>query len=824
MTRGFYRTLLVLLPQSFREEYGEEMRRVADEHWLAVRTQLGWWGAIRFWVRQVMALLREAVRLRRQEKGTRGGLTMEGLAWDLRRAVRGLIRRPAFTLVTVATLGLGIGATTAIFSAVHTVLLRPLPYADADRLVTVFQTDVTTGERSDGVSAANIRDLDEAARRLSPVSVAEPWSLDLQVEGRAQSLTTWAVSEGFFEAIGVQAALGRTFLPEEYQEGAASVVLMSHGTWASRFGSDPGIVGMVLSLDQTPTTVVGVLPPEYRFPDAAELWMPRPTQPSDAQSRAADFMVGVARLTRGASLDQAQAEADRIAASLAEAYPDTNLKVGFRLVPLREHLFGDVRTPLLVIMAAAGFVLLIACANVAGLMLARGAQREREYALRGALGAGTGRLVAHVTAESVILAAVGCAVGVALTYGGVRVIPALGPDHLPRIGELRVDGTVLAFTGLAAALSAVLSGFAPSVRLSRPNLTDALSDGSRGSIGGVAAGRMRARLVVTEVAAAVVLLVGAGLLLRSFAVLIDKELGFDPTGRLAVQVFAYDYSTDGTGLDRGTFVNRVIEQMEAIPGVTGVGITTNLPSAMEGLVNSIEITVPFTIEDRAVPPRGQEPTVSISQVSPQYFDVMGIELVSGRAFDPTDDSDAQPVVIVNEALARRHFGGDPLGESIVIQFGPERAAREIVGVIGDTRALGHASEPVPMAMMPLSQLPSGSLTFVLRAATDAASLTGPAAEAVWAVNPSQSVWGAATVESLVSEWLKERRFTFFLLSSFSVVALLLAAVGVYGLISFSVQRRLGEFGIRRALGGQSRDLMAMVVLEGGEPSSPARAS
>ena len=739
---------------------------------------------------------------------------MDGFVQDLRHAVRALIRRPGFSLVTVVTLGLGIGATTAMFSTVHTVLLRPLPYAESENIVAVFQGDVTTGERGAGVSAANIQDLMQNSDLLSAVAVAEPWSLDLQVDGRTESLRTWVVSQGFFEAAAVTPVLGRTFLPEEYLDGTSSV-LMSEGTWVDRFGADPAIVGSTLSLDGGTVTVVGVLPRAFRFPDAAEFWAPRVPRPDDAPSRAADYMAGIGRIAPGATVTQARAEAERIASALREAYPRANRDMTFQLVPLREHLFGDVRTPLFVILAAVGLVLLIACANVAGLMLARGAQREREFALRGALGAGTGRLVSHVTAESLVLAGAGCALGVALTYAGVWAVQALGPDHLPRIDELRVDGTVLAFAGIAGGLSAILSGIAPSVRLSRPDLRGALSDGSRGSTGGQGESRIRARLVVTEIAAAVVLLVGAGLLLRSFGMILDKDLGFEPENRLALQVFAYGYSGDDGSMDQATFIQRTLEEMSAIPGVEDVAITTNIPAANDGIIASIDITVPFTIVDRDPPPEGQEPMVGISAVTPSYFDVMGIDVVAGRGFDAGDGPDGAPVVIVNEALVRRHFPNqDPIGQSISIRFGRQPVDRMIVGVIGDTRPLGHTSEPRPEAVRPLAQALDGSLTYVLKGNGEAARLTAPAMEAVWRVNASQAVWGSAPVEALVGDWLKERRFSLFLLSAFSVVALTLAAVGIYGLISFSVQRRLGELGIRRALGGQTGDLIRMVLGEG----------
>lgn len=805
------RLLLRVTPRGFREEYGDEMCRVADEQWRARRGLTGPIGAIAFWGRQALAVVAMSARLRRHEYGTTGRTTMSGFAEDLGYAVRGLARRPGFTLVTVLTLGLGIGAATAIFSAVDTVLLRPLPYADADRVVVLFQGDVDTGERGEGVSAANLRDVAASVGTLSSVGVAEPWSLDLTVDGRVESLRTWSVSEGFFDAIGATPLLGRTFTESDYVEGGSAVVVLGHRAWSARFGSDPAVVGTDVLLDGQSRTVVGVLPPEFRFPDAAETYIPRPQQPWDESSRPADFMTGVGRLADGTSLAVAEQELDRIAATLRETHPQVNADLDFHAVPLEEHLFGDVRTPLYVMMAAVVVLLLIACANVAGLMLARGAQRERDFALRGALGAGTARLVRHVSAESLVLAFAGSVLGVVLTYGGIAVIRGLAADHLPRIDELSVNGTVLAFALATGALSAVLSGLAPSLRLSKPDLRDALGDGSRGSTGSRTQARARGRLVVSQVAAAVVLLVGAGLLARSFDALLQQDLGFDPEGRLALQIFAYGYESPA---EAQVVVDGIVESMEALPGVERVAITTDLPGANDGSIAKIDIVVPFTVDGRAAPPVGQEPQAYVMQVYRDYFGTMGIDVVGGREFAATDNADAAPVVVVNETLARRHFGdADPLGQHLSVRFGGI-VPRQIVGVVRDTRPLGHASEPRPEIYFPLAQVPTGSLTFVLETAGDPAALTLPAMEAVWEVAPAQSVWGVAPVETLLAEWLVERRFSLFLLGAFSSIALLLAAIGLYGLLTFSVERRQGELGIRRALGGHSADLIRMVLSEG----------
>lgn len=821
-----YRALLLLLPRAFHREYGAEMEAVVEEHWAEAGAGLGPAGALGFWLRQGWAVIRIAVTLRIRgggpaevaslvdhvtRRGGRRGEMMDGLWQDVRHSTRALARRPGFALVTVVTLGLGIGACTAIFSAVHAVLLRDLPYEEPERIVVVFHEGRETGERGNGVSAANARDLWEEAERLSVVAVAEPWSLDLEVDGRAESLRAWAVSEGFFEAVGVEAALGRTFRPEDHVPGSEPVVLLGHRSWRTRFAGDPAVVGRVLTVEGQAIPVVGILPEGFRLPDEAEVWVPRRPREEDGEQRAADFMTGFGRLAPGATLDAAEDEARRVAASLAEQHPETNGRLSFRLVPLREHLFGNVRTPLLVLLGAVGFVLLIACVNVAGLMLARAAERRREYALRSALGAGAGRLARRIAVESLLLAGGGCLIGLGLAWLGVRTIRGLGPDHLPRIDQIGIDGTVLAFSVAAAVLSALIAALVPSLRLARLDPGASLADGSRTSSPGRGRTSARHRLVVLEVAAAMVLVVGAGLLFRSFSTLLDRDLGFEPENRLALQLFAYGYES---AQERANFVNATLDEMEAIPGVRRVALTSTVPAANDaGALSSIDIELPFTVQDRTVPPRGQEPRARMTQASPNYFGVMGIPRVEGRDFETSDGPEAPPVIIVNEALARRHFGDrSPIGEQLVIGFRP--LPREIVGVVADVRPGGFESEPVPEVYFPLTQVGTGSLTFILEAEGDAASLTGPAMEAVWRVNPSQSIWGAATVEGLLSEWLVERRFNLLLLGAFAAVALLLAVVGIYGLISFSVAQRSAELGIRRALGSRSSSILRLVLGEG----------
>lgn len=824
---GLFRVFLWILPAHFRREYGAEIQRTAEDHLRDIRPGLGWFGRARFWVRQAMALVRLSVSMRARKSGRRKGAqrplsaavgpggfrrrgkeeVIDGMWNDLRHSMRALVARPGFTLVAVITLALGIGATTAMFSAVDSVLLRPLPYQDSDRVVTLFQIDTQDGQRYEGVSAANIRDLGEASELLSAVAVADPWSHDLMEDGRAVSLRSWAVSEGFFEAIGGSPAMGRVFSADEYQTGAEPVVIMSHATWQGRFGGDPAIVGKTIVLDGAPRTVVGVLPSGFKYPSAAELWSPRPHQPWDANSRPAAYMAGVARLAPDATLAQAQAEVDRISAGLAEQYPRTNTDKTMRLVSLREHLFGDVESPLLILFGAVALVLIIASTNVAGLQLARGAGRAREYALRGALGASGSRLLRLVSVESLLIAGMGCVLGVGLAYGGVAVIGAMGPDHLPRIDELSIDGRVLLFAILATALSALASGVVPAMAASRTDLQIALSEGARGATQGRRTNRLRNQLVVGEIAMALVLTIGAGLLVRSFDAMLDNELGFSPDGRLAMQLFAYDED----GQPSPDFLQISQEEILAVPGVEAVAVTTDLPSADDQTISSIEINVPFTVDDRALPLEGQEPIVAVASISDDYPAVLGIALTRGRGFSSLDNGESAPVVMINETLARRHFPDqDPVGQSLTIRFG-QAIPREIVGVLADVRPRGYESEPRPEAYFPLAQMPSGSLTYVVEAGIDPNRLILPVLEAVWAVNPAQAVWASRSLSDLLWDWVKQRSFNTILFAAFAILALTLAGIGVYGLMSFTVEQRVNELGIRRAMGAGSGDILRVVL-------------
>ena len=811
------RFLLWLLPGEFRREYGEELLATVQDRWreAASTDRLG---SLRFWLRQAVAIVRAGVALRCR-RGILGGAdtyrhrqeNRTSAVWsDMRHSARALSARPGLTLAAVLTLGLGVGASTSMFSAVHSVLLRSLPYRAAGEIVVLRQVDARDGSLADGISAANLRDVAATAHTLSRAGLAHAHGFTLHEGGRAVSLRSWLVSDGFFDAIGAEVHLGRAFLPAEYAEGRDAVVLLSHRTWQARFGGDPGIVGRELILDDKAHTVVGVLEPDFKYPASSEVWAPRPPLPWDQDTRARSGMDGVARLAPGTNVAQAQAELDRIAENLAVAYPGANANLGLRAIPLRRHLFGDVESPLILLLGAVGLVLLTAAANVAGLQLARGAGRSREYALRGALGASSRRILRLAAVESLLLAGAGSLLGIALAYVGVGLIRILAPRHLPRIDELAIDGPVLIFGLVAAVASALAAGVAPAVRASRTDVHLALSEGSRGSTRGPRASRLRDRLVVAEIAIALMLSIGAGLLVRSFDRLLDNELGFDPHRRLAVQVFAHD-DEHRPDLD---FFRRSVEEIGALPGVEMVGLTTSLPLADDQSFWTRVATVGLTFDDRAAPIIGQEPTTRVIATDGNYAAALGIALRAGRTFSTRDRSSSPPVAMVNEAFVRRHSADrHPVGRRLTLHRS-DSLSREIVGVLADVRPEGFESEARAEVYLPISQSPSGSLTFVIETHGPPAPIIAAVREAIWTVKPSQAIWAARPMTDLLSDWVRQRRFNTALLLVFAGLALCLAAIGVYGLMSTSVEQRIGELGVRRALGGQTRDILGMILRRG----------
>jgi putative ABC transport system permease protein len=760
-------------------------------------------------------------QVKQRHREARGLAWIDGVRGDLAIGVRRLMGRPSFTLAAVTTLGLGVGATTAMFSAVDTILLQPLPYASADDVLVLRQSAVRDGTVREGVSLANALDVAEASRTLAFAGAAEgPHGLRLFEDGRASSLRAWLVSEGFLDAMGADVVLGRAFLPSEFAAGNDRVVLLGHALWQNRYGSDREIVGRQVVLDDAPHTVVGVLAEGFAYPTTADIWAPRAIHAADLGSRGRQRAgaMGVVRLAPGIGTEEAQTELDRIAAELRVRHPEANDGVAFHLTPLREYLFGDIRAPIVMLFGAVLLVLLIAAANVAGLQAAWGSSRAREYALRGALGASRRRLVRLVCVESSIVGAMGGLLGVALAYVGVDVIRGLAPDGIPRIEALRVDGSALTFALVVAVGSALAAGIAPSIRAAREQPRSALDEASRGSTVGRGTVVLRDRLVVGEIALALVLAVGAGLLVQSFDRLRRNELGFDPGRRLAAQVWAYgaDHHPDLN------FFAAAVEELRQTPGVEAVGLTTDLPLANDRTVLSRSVALDYVLDGGDALPtgdsRGGDAVIGYAAIDPGYLDAMGIPVTQGRGFNELDAPESEPVALVNEAFVRRHFlAREAVGRRITLQGEPGRigeSPREIVGVVSDVRRQGHASMPAPEVYVPLAQAPANGLTFVVRTTDKAEVMIPTVQEALWRVDPNQAVWAMRPMTDLLGDWTRQRRFNTALLVAFAVLALALASVGVYGLVAFGVEQRAGELAIRRAMGGRRSDVLRMVLGRG----------
>jgi putative ABC transport system permease protein len=750
--------------------------------------------------------------MRREEQGIERSRRRADLAGEIHQdlvfAARQLRRSPAFALVAVLTLGLGIGATTAIFSVVDGVLLRPLPYAEPDRLVRLRQVDGRTSEQDD-TSPATFFDWRDRSRSFERVAFFQYFGHDVRgPSGETISLDSWLVSEDYFAVLGVQPRLGRVFLPDEFRTGAAPVVVISSALWKQRYGGDPVVLGRREMLDGVAHTIVGVMPPSFEFPEKRDLWAPKIFVDDEKQVRAGTYLGVVARLRPGVTMAAAQSDMDRVAKQLATEYPRTNAKVGVHVTSVPNDLVGPVRTAMLVLLGAVGCVLLVACANVANLLLARGADRRREFAIRAALGAGRARLMRQMVSENAMLAALGCGVGLVLGRLALIVLLALSPATLPRKDLIALDGRVLVFTLATSVVTALLFGLAPLRLLTRPDLHSAVRDGGRGTSASRGRLRLASTLIVTEVALALVLLVGSGLLIRSFVALLSVDPGFVPQRRAMVQVFLWDlYPRPEL---RSSFLREVLDRMAAVPGVKSAGAVSAMPFAAA----NIGVQTPIRFEGRPAPGPGESPNVYTTVATDGYFETMGVALRRGRTFAATDKASGAPVALISESLARHYFPDeDPIGKRIAVSFDGNRS-REIVGIVADVRHDGLQAAPREEMYMPHAQFPFGSMTIVVRAAGDPEPLLPALQRAVWAVNRNQAIYAATTLDALVLSSLRERRFNLALIGSFATLALVLAAVGVYGLISYSTSRRSAEFGVRLALGASGRQIVAAAMRDG----------
>ena len=732
---------------------------------------------------------------------------MQTLLKDLRFGIRSLLKRRGFTMVAVTTLALGIGATTAIFSVVNGLLLRPLPYRDDQRLVMLGQSNRKTGVTREGVSPANFLDWHEQARSFKGVAAAEQWGFTLTDYGEPEAMRGWVVTKGFFEILGTNALIGRTLLKEEYEQ-EKPVVVISYGLWQRRFGGDAQIIGRQLTLNREPTTVVGVMPPEFDYPHPPnrELWAPRQARPNDPQMRGGSLFRVVGRLRDDVTQEQAQQEMNGIAAHLGQQYPQTNSEVGAVVVPLREQLVGQVRLALYILFGAVGLVLLIACSNVASLLLVRATEREREFAVRAALGASASRLLRQLLTESLLLSLMGGLIGILVSKWLIQVIVALSPSNLP-LTQVRLNPIVLFFAVAVSLVTALIFGLAPAIQVSRTSLQDVLRGGGRSESGGRRRQRIRQTLVISEIALALVVLVGAGLLARSFVALLHTDPGFTPDKGLALEV---QLSTL-TVAERNVFVDQVMERLAALPGVQAVAVSSALPFHD----NQVALPSPIKISDRPAGPAGSEPIALMIKASDGYFRALGVPLLQGRLFNQADRGNAPPVVLINETMARRLWPAEtPLGRMISFTAAGQNLTAEIIGVVGAVRPTGFDSEPRPEFYLHYPQSPAGLVTVFVRTAGDPGPLLSAVKAEIREVNRNQAFLSVYTIDQLVDRTTAQRRFNLLWLGAFAVLALVLATVGLYGLISFSTAQRRKEIGVRMALGAQQSDVMKLVMREG----------
>jgi predicted permease len=735
---------------------------------------------------------------------------VERLGQDVRYAVRVLRKNPGFTLVALLTLGLGIGANTAIFSLVSALLLKPLPYDRAERLVSLAHTppqDMFPGTKTFAVSPANFLDWRASSHAFEAMAAYSGTSVNWTDGSRPESVNAGVVEPELFDVLHTRPALGRTFALDEKTPGKEKVAILSQRFWRTRLGGDKAAVGRTIRLNGDTYQVVGVMPTAFAFPGWADLWLPLAWSPEDKQVRGIHDYRTVARLKDGVTLAQAQSEMDAIARGLAETYPADDKGWGAVVLPLRDDLVGDVRPALLVLFVAVSLVLLIACANVANLVLSRTLARRREMAVRAALGAARGRIARQILVENLVLALCGGMLGLGLAYVAVDALIALLGDNLPRAAEVGVDGWALLFTVAVSVATGLLAGLVPAVRLTKVDLSDALKQGIGKTASDTAGRRTRGALVVVEVAVSLVLLVAAGLMVRTLSKLRDVDSGFDVRDAVSMTVSISDrkYPTPGQQIE---VYDRMLERVRALPGIQAAGAVSGLP----GMGGS---TQPVAVEGEPVVPMSEQPEFAMRVITPGYLQAMRIPVRRGRDLDAQDAAERTPVVLVSEAFARRFWPeGDPIGRRLTLSFFPG-VVREVVGVVGEVKQKGPAMlEPTPTVYVPLAQMHHTYLSFVVRPKATSASLVKEVIAAVQQIDPEQPVTDVLTLRALLDVSVIERRATMLLLAAFAAFAVVLASIGLYGVLAYGVRQRVQEIGIRIALGARRADVLWMILGQG----------